>query len=1167
MAKTNIGRVSVVPKDEYSSTENYKRLDVVSDNGSMYISKKDNNQGNPLTDKNWWFKAVEKGEVGPQGEKPVNGVDYNTAEEKEEFKNDVVSKATEEVEKNIADIETEAIENYNENATQKTTEYDTNASNKLKAYNDNTTEKLKEYNDNASEKLESYNTNSTSKVNEFNTNASIKTTEFDTNATNKTNTFNDNYDEKMQAINEASTSIEAERIESDKRYSKAIDSDIVSVNGFGQVEVDQDGYMKDIEIESTLPEITQDTREGYNKLELTLETQSINGLDITVNSDKSITLNGTLTNNIGIFISDFKNMQAGKFTSVINSNQALTNKDYYIDYRDSNSIRYGITKFSNKLKVFELSESNDIRAFLWIGTGITLENLTIKPMLIEGEYTEDNLPIYEQYGVSPSLDYPSKFKNTLNTFNIKNTVDEVEKYNKQILLPENKFLGTFNGYKNYIKDNKLKSNLKIITLDGTEKYTIQSTDTNTIRFKLDLSLDTNVVLDNTNLNYLCNYLKAYKYNERTEDKEGIFIGATTSSIEIYIRVSLNEIASIDDFKEFLSSKAITEEPFKILLQCGEEEISLEDINLPLYKGINNISAENLKVNIKYNISIKKYVEESNANERKISDSKYPKALKAQVKDAQQEQIYAENLKVEELKIKGAPLTQVVTEQSENIILLEDYPTTNNNGVDITIKNNKITLSGTATTDINLQLPIKYKLQNIINGDMCLGYISSGDLNSGNGNLTLYSTTSDENIGLYLPKNANYPLQNYAHRVVENFEIDHINLYLNSSVVIDNLVIDFTLVNVASLDAGIPFTPASPSLDFPSEIKVSDEQKILICRKNLIKSIQFMDNMNTYGWVLRFKAPLKPNTKYTIGLKGAKNNKYYLAEDLVVGGGTVNTVTMTGNMQYFTFTTKDNINVTPTYVENEGGYILLKNIIKQPNAHIFEDMILVEGTVNEAYEAYEGQELSIPLQNLTIGDYSDVIDKDSGIQDKLVQEIIFDGTENWILGNEKEKTKVFHINIDMTAIYGIGICNYLPYRSNVDEELINYAGGAIYIAINKTRISNSEELKALLAQLYQSGKPIKLYLVRQDAIKIPLSEEVKQELDKFKLFNGLNNVFIDNGSLSFKYNKSLLRALQEKDDEIYNLQSQIDEIKTLLSSTSTASLLLENLANDNESEVS
>ena len=48
---------------------------------------------------------------------------------------------------------------------------------------------------------------------------------------------------------------------------------------------------------------------------------------------------------------------------------------------------------------------------------------------------------------------------------------------------------------------------------------------------------------------------------------------------------------------------------------------------------------------------------------------------------------------------------------------------------------------------------------------------------------------------------------------------------------------------------------------------------------------------------------------------------------------------------------------------------------------------------------------------------------------------------------------------------------------------------------------------------------------------------------------------------------LLKVLEEKDEKIDDLQSQIDEIKTLLSTTSTASLLLENLANDNESEVS
>ena len=107
----------------------------------------------------------------------------------------------------------------------------------------------------------------------------------------------------------------------------------------------------------------------------------------------------------------------------------------------------------------------------------------------------------------------------------------------------------------------------------------------------------------------------------------------------------------------------------------------------------------------------------------------------------------------------------------------------------------------------------------------------------------------------------------------------------------------------------------------------------------------------------------------------------------------------------------------------------------------------------------------------------------------------------------------------------------------------------------------------MQELYQAGTPVKIYYVALTTDKIPISEEVKQELDKFKLYDDLNNVSIDNGTLSFKYNKSLLKVLEEKDEKIDDLQSQIDEIKTLLSTTSTASLLLENLANDNESEVS
>lgn len=940
--------------------------------------------------------------------------------------------------------------------------------------------------------------------------------------------------ETLEAKEEVENSLENERIISDKKYARAIDSDIVEINNYGQVECDNEGYMKDIEIESTLPEITQDTREGYNKFNI--DTIAENKY-IYANNSNTDPYYGKLNNSNSSNTSDYIPVSENtNYLLTYDYDTLLSGNERGYCFYDENKAPIVIDSIVNTLYSVTNKKATFITPTSAKYLRFSYDKNCNNIQLIEG--TEEKP--YEEYGATPTLNYPSEFKNILSSFNIKNTVDEIEKYNKSIILPEGKFLGVFKGYKNYIKDNKLYRNLKMIEFDGTEAW-IMSNNFFYVQNISDYKRTWDII-------GICNYFPVQGNvgaGADIKDNHVSFFGGTnagTGISRIYVQCSYFE-GNLDNFKTWLAEKYAEGNPLKICYMLeNEEETSLEDINLALYQGINNISSEDLKLNFKYNVSIEKYIEENNANERRISDSKYARALKTQVEDIEQIQVYADNSEVENLIIKGAQLTQVVTEQSENIILLEDYPTTNNNGIDVTIKDNKITLNGTATAAFNLRLPIKYISKKSITGDWCLGYISSGDLSSGNGNIQVYGS-NNQNIQIYFPKSSN-PLINYTKKTFDNVELNtsHINIYMNNSAVADNIVIDFTLANVSNLEAGIPFTPNSPSLDFPSEIKVANEQKILICRKNLIKSFKFDDsNLNNYGWILRIEAPIKPNTTYTIGIKCSKDNKYYLSEEWIVGGGTNFTVTMTGNMQYITFTTKSEFNKA-AYNSSQGGYILLKNRINQPNAHIFEDIILVEGTVNEAYQPYEGQDISIPLQNLAIGDYSDVIDKDKAIQNKLVQEIIFDGTENWIVGTEKEKTKVFHININMVAVSGIGICNYLPYKSNVDEELISYAGNAIYIAINKTRLSNAEELKALLAQLYQLGKPMKLYLVRQDAIKISLSEEVKQELDKFKLYNDLNNVFIDNGSLSFKYNKSLLRAFEEQSELSANLLERVQALE-------------------------
>jgi len=154
-----------------------------------------------------------QGEKGDKGDKPIKGVDYFTADEKQEMVNEVTEDATNQ---------------YNQNVTAKTAEFDSHVTSEKRAATDEITEttqaKLAIYNANHEEKLNAYNTNASDKTGTFNSNASSKTTDFNnnytekvgtidqkasdfnTNYTNKTNAFNQNASDKTDAFNSNATS-------------------------------------------------------------------------------------------------------------------------------------------------------------------------------------------------------------------------------------------------------------------------------------------------------------------------------------------------------------------------------------------------------------------------------------------------------------------------------------------------------------------------------------------------------------------------------------------------------------------------------------------------------------------------------------------------------------------------------------------------------------------------------------------------------------------------------------------------------------------------------------------------------------------------------------------------------------------------------------------------
>lgn len=75
MSTKNLGRIFPVPAGEYSSSKNYKPLDVVTKNGSSYICKKDATGKDPESQTEYWQLMASKGDRGENGQDGQDGQD------------------------------------------------------------------------------------------------------------------------------------------------------------------------------------------------------------------------------------------------------------------------------------------------------------------------------------------------------------------------------------------------------------------------------------------------------------------------------------------------------------------------------------------------------------------------------------------------------------------------------------------------------------------------------------------------------------------------------------------------------------------------------------------------------------------------------------------------------------------------------------------------------------------------------------------------------------------------------------------------------------------------------------------------------------------------------------------------------------------------------------
>lgn len=293
-----------------------------------------------------------------------------------------------------------AFAEYNKNHTAKMKEFDDDYDTKTKTFDDNAAAKLEAYNKNDKTKTDAYNNNASNKEETFNTNAADKQNEFDENASDKLAEYNQNAKELINKVEQ----VQAEN-ETLKAENKLIKEQIPSASASGNsVHIEDSGTLDfDWKIKGGH---RQETREGYNLLDFNVTQNS----KVTVNEDGTLTINGAGGFSLNI---DKLQLKAGityyqKVELISGSISGANINNTFLSFA-------GAGKWISSEIFTESSFNEDTeKTVIWINASATFDNAVIKI------WANTNKSDFEQYGASPSPDYPSEIETVGSNVNILN---------------------------------------------------------------------------------------------------------------------------------------------------------------------------------------------------------------------------------------------------------------------------------------------------------------------------------------------------------------------------------------------------------------------------------------------------------------------------------------------------------------------------------------------------------------------------------------------------------------------------------------------------------------------------------------------------------------------------------------------------------------------------
>lgn len=265
----------------------------------------------------------------------------------------------------------------------------------------------------------------------------------------KIDKFADTVDDKVTKLQEQNTKLE-EKIKKDRE-------NMINLEVEGQSIHIEDSSDLEGRLE-VLGNVEQDVREGYNILENILTDRTVNGITVKINKDKSITLNGTATENTSLDITkNFTITEESVFSGMCDGygyNKML------IQIQGSD---YNVNIPNSTPQVLQPKDNVKVRIYIYAGTNMT--NALIKPQINKGNVTK----LYEAYGASPSPEYPSEIRAVGDNINLLENTAKTQTVNGVTFTVNEDGTVIANGTATSLAQISLVANVKLPT--GT--YTIK----------------------------------------------------------------------------------------------------------------------------------------------------------------------------------------------------------------------------------------------------------------------------------------------------------------------------------------------------------------------------------------------------------------------------------------------------------------------------------------------------------------------------------------------------------------------------------------------------------------------------------------------------------------------------------------------------------------------